>query len=189
MLATLLALAVGITPLSAQQAELQPIQTGQNAIGELTVENGAASYFLTVSGGETVALQVFALSPGFAPRLRVLNSADVEILVLANPASLISLSASVSFPDAGGYTIEVTGENGTLGQFLLSLQPGVPLPEPTALLLDQSLSHTVGTATPVRIYRFSALTEASLPLTLLTESPDASVRLRLSDEATDRTIA
>ena len=86
-----------------------PISIGQNAPGEITAEASTAHFAVSASGGETVVIQVLGFAPGFAPRFRVLNPSDVEILAVANPDGLATISGSASFSDAGTYTIEVTG--------------------------------------------------------------------------------
>ncbi len=165
-----------------------PIQIGQNATGALPA-GGNAQFTLSANGGETATIQVLALSAGFAPRFRIVNPSGVEILNIANPNTQATVSSSASFNDAGTYTIEISGENGSGGQFVLSLVPGTPLPQPVALPLDQAITTTVGSQTPVRIYQFSTNATDSLTLTILTLTPDAGALISLYDEDTHKTIA
>lgn len=166
-----------------------PIQMEQNIIGELTIDASSAAYAFTTNGDETADIQVLALSPDFAPRFRVVNPAGVEIFVASNADSQSLLLGSVSFADAGVYTIEVSGENGALGQFVLSLQPGEALPEAVELIANQPVSDTVGGAAPIRVYHFSTTLTDSAVLTILSEKPDWGVLTSLYDETLGRTIA
>lgn len=170
------------------QSDATPISIGQNAFGELTAEANTARYSVTAAGGETATIQVLALSAGFVPRFRVVNPAGVEILVVSNPAGLNSLTGNASFPDAGDYRIEIAGENGTLGQFALSLQTGGSLPEAVELAADQPVTDTVGSDTPVHVYHFSTTAETFV-LTILSELPDTGALVSLYDEAAGKTIA
>lgn len=183
----LVALAYG----AASAQDSTPIQFDQNTIGELSAESSAARYALTVSGGETATVQVLAISPGFVPRFRILNPAGVEILTVANPKGLASAGSSAAFADAGTYTIVVEGENGTLGQFVLSLQPGVPQPEPVALSVNQPVSAEVSSESPVRVYRFSITPPDVPPLAIESESDadGAGVLVSLYNEDAGKTIA
>ena len=171
------------------QDDSPPLQIGENTVGELTAEASTVQFSVSASGGETANIQVLALSPNFVPSFRVLNPAGFEILTVSNPDGLTSLMGSTSFPDAGDYSIEVRGENDTVGQFVLSLQPGAPLPEPVDLVLDQLVSDTVSSAMPFRVYRFSTTTSNSLILTILSETPGEGTLINLYDEGAGKTIA
>jgi hypothetical protein len=170
------------------QGSAVPIQFNQNTIGELSATNSAASYSLTASGGETAVVQVLAVSPGLIPRFRILNAAGIEILNVANPQGLASVSSSAAFADVGAYIIEVSGENGSLGQFVLSLQPGTPPPEPIPLPINQLVSGTVSSDTPLQVYRFSITPPISPPLTIQGEG-ETGVLISLFNEDADKTIA
>jgi len=173
--------------LTAFAQNATPLQLGQNAIGELTANAPTASFAFTASGGESVAVQVLALSPGFIPRFHVLNPSGVEILASPNPNALSSLTAAASLPDAGTYTVEVSGENGTLGQFVLSLQAGAPLPEAIELAAGQPISATVSSETPVALYHFDTTAEIT-SLTITSQLPDTGVLVSLFDETAGKTI-
>jgi hypothetical protein len=170
------------------QGEATPIAIGENSFGELTAEANVARYSVTATGGEAARIQVLALSEGFVPRFRLVNPAGVEILSVPNPDGLNILTGNASFPDAGVYLIKIEGENNTIGQFTLSLQPGATLPEAVELVIDQPISHVVGSQTPVQVYHFNTTTEP-LVLTILTDEPDAGVLISLYDEDAAKTIA
>ena len=170
------------------QGEGTPIQIGDNAFGELTADANVARYTLTATGGETARIQVLALSTGFVPRFRVVNPAGIEILTVPNPDGLNILTGSASFADAGDYLIEIQGENNTVGEFALSLQPGAALPEAVELVIDQLVSDVVSSQTPVRVYHFNTTAE-TLVLTILSDEANAGVLVSLYDEDAGKTIA
>lgn len=165
------------------------IAIGQNTVSELTATTPTAVYSLTSSGGESALVQVLAVSPNFVPAFRILNPAGVEILTAPNAEAQASLTATASFLGAGDYRIEISGVNGTLGQFVLSLQGGAPLPEPVELTADQPVSAVVSSQTPLAIYHFSTPPTDPLVLTVLTDAPDAGLLITLYDETAAKTIA
>ncbi len=168
-----------------------PIQIGQNAAGQLTAEVGAAQFTLASTGGETATIQVLGFG-GFVPRFRVLNPAGIEILTVPNPGGQPTLTASAAFADAGSYTLEVQGENGSVGQFALSLQPGAPLPAAVELAASQPILALVGSQSPVQVYHFRTTSVDSadaLRLTILSETPNAGALITLYNEDAARTIA
>ncbi|MBI1257088.1 MAG: SH3 domain-containing protein [Chloroflexi bacterium] len=166
-----------------------PIQIGQNATGSVTAEANSASFALTVNAGDTALIQVLAISAGYAPNFRVVNAAGVEILNVANPEGKATLIGNASFNDAGVYTIVVGGENGSTGQFVLSLQAGTPLPEPTTLTVDQPVSATVGNTTPVQLYRFNTTSLGAVSVMVQSQSPENGALVTLYDESAGKTIA
>ena len=170
------------------QGETTPIAIGENAFGELTAEVSIVQYSVTATGGETANIQVLALSDGFVPRFRLVNPAGIEVLTVPNPDGLNMLTASASFADVGDYLIEIQGENNTVGQFALSLQPGAALPEAVELVIDQPIAEVVGSQNPVRVYHFNTTTEP-LVLTILSDEPDSGVLISLYNEDAGKTIA
>ena len=187
VLACLLALVIGSSVLA--QGGGTPIQIGQNATGNVSTEANSAQFALTVNAGDTVMVQVLAISAGYVPNFRIVNAAGVEILNVANPEGKATLIGNSSFNDAGVYTIMVGGENGSTGQFVLSLQAGAPLPEPTMLTVDQPMAGTVGSATPVQLYRFNTTSLGAVSVMVLSQSPEGGPLVTLYDESAGKTIA
>jgi hypothetical protein len=171
------------------QEDATPIEIGQNTSGELTADVSRVDYIVSAAGGETVSIQVLAMSPELAPRFRVLNPAGIEILVVSNSEGVTIVEGAASLTDAGEYLIEVQGVNGTVGQFVLSLQPGAPLPESVELLDRQIISDVVGSDSPVRVYRFNATPSDATLLTILSQSPDSGPLVILYDHSASKTIA
>lgn len=183
-----LLLLTGITVTFAQSVPT-PIAIGENAIGVLSPESPGARYAVNVAGGETAILQVLTLSGGLIPRFQVYNPDGVAIIDQGNVSGAITLTATVSFTAPGVYTIAVQGENGTTGQFVLSLQPGAP-PPAVELSRSQPVSTVVGTSAPLHVYRFSTTTaDADLTLSVLTQTSSAGVLVSLFDEDTGKTLA
>jgi uncharacterized protein YraI len=165
------------------------VEIGQNTSGELTSEVSRIEYTVSAAGGETVSIQVLAMSPELTPSFRVLNPAGIEILVVANPEGVTIVEGDASLTDAGEYRIQVEGANGTIGQFVLSLQLGASLPEPVELLDGQLISDVVGSETPLRTYRFTATPSDATLLTILSQSPDSGPLVSLYDQSASKTIA
>lgn len=170
------------------QSEPVPIQIGRNAAGTLSADSPTARYILSASGGETATIQVLSLSLDFVPRFRIINPDGIDILVVPNPEALASVSANASFSDAGNYLIEVSGENNTTGQFVLSLQPGATLPPAIELVAGQPIRDSVGRDAPVRVYHFRTTAAADI-LIIRSETPDTGTLVSLYDEDADKTIA
>ncbi|MEO8393616.1 MAG: SH3 domain-containing protein [Chloroflexota bacterium] len=166
-----------------------PIQIGQNATGTLTSDAPTAQFALTVNGGETVLIQVLAISQGFAPNFQVLNPAGIEILRVSNPDAKPILTGNAALNAAGVYTIVIGGENGSTGQFVLSLQEGVALPAPTALVVNQPVTATVGSQSPVLVYRFDTTSLGAVALRVISQTPNGGALVTLYDESAGRTIA
>lgn len=183
----LLSLILWSSAVVAQDAT--PVAIGQNAPGEVTAETSTVRFSFTASGGETAVIQVLGFESGFAPRFRVLNPSDVEILAVANPNGLATVTGNANFADAGNYTIEVEGENGTTGQFLLSLTAGTPLPAPIQLTLGQAVEGSIQSETPVLVYEFSASPTDSLLLSVISKVPDGGPAITVRNQTADKTLA
>ncbi len=171
------------------QTDATPIQIGQNITGTLSAEASSAQFALTAAGGETALIQVLAISPGFAPQLRIHNPAGIEILTLDNAEGSSTISTNVPLNDAGVYTLEVSGAKNTVGQYLLSLLPGTPLPEPIPLTVNQPVTATVGSQTPAQRYRFATTSIGSVAISVLIQGTNEGVLVTLYDETAGKPIA
>ncbi len=171
------------------QGEPIPIAIGENAVGTLSAEALGAQYAVTSFGGETVTIQVLSLSGGLIPRFQVYNPDGAAILDQGNVSGAITLTSTVSFTTPGVYTIAIQGENSTTGQFVLSLQQGVP-PPGVDLTRNQPISTVVGSSVPLRVYRFStSAAEPSLTLSVLSQTSGAGVLISLFDDGAGKTLA
>src|SRR4051812_17727492 len=167
-----------------------PIAVGQNASGVLTSEVSGTEYTVTSSGSESVTIQVLSLSGGLIPRFQVHNPDGVTILDQGNVSGALTLTSTVSFTTPGVYTIAIQGENGTTGQFVLSLQAGTPPPQAIDLPRNQPVSSAVGGNTPLRVYRFSTtFADSSLTLTILSQISGAGMLISLFDDDAGKTLA
>lgn len=165
-----------------------PIQIGQNLPGEVSDTVNAVRYLLPSLGNETVNIQAFALTNGFAPRLRVTDASGFTILDVPNPAALSSIGGVATLTASGVYILEITGDANTRGQFIISVQPGAPVAPPIELVVGLPQTGSAGSGTPLTTYGFSATTEA-LILTILSDSPLGGPAIVLSNETTATTAA
>jgi uncharacterized protein YraI len=182
----LLALVLGIGIVTAQDAT--PIQIGQNLPGEVSDTVNAVRYLLPSLGNETVNIQVFALTSGFAPHLRVYDATGMMVLDIANPTAQSSIGGVATLTASGVYVLEVTGDANTRGQFVISVQPGAPAAPPIELVVAEPQTGSAGSQTPLTTYGFSATTEP-LILTMMSDSPLGGPALTLTNETTATTTA
>lgn len=168
------------------QEDALPLAIGQNVTGEITGEVSKLEYAVNTSGGENVTILALKIDEALSLSFQVTNPQGVVVLDVpdANP-----IASSVTLSDAGEYHITVEGSNGTVGRFLLSLQPNAALPTPEYLTLNEAVVDSVDDTTPVRLYRFTNSPDESLPLTFLTDAPDTGLLVSLFDETAGRTIA
>ncbi len=168
----------------AQEGLPQPVAVGSNTAGEVSLEVPSLRYVLVGNGGDSVVIQVLGLTPGFAPRFSVSNAASEVVLDVANPTGEANVSGEVLLAATGAYIIEVSGEQGNGGQFVLALQAGVPPPEPVVLVLGEPVTATAGGDSPLLIFRFNGAGLAGQTLAILSDLPDSGPAYRIIDEAT-----
>lgn len=187
ILCLLCSLVVGLPALA--QGELpQPISPTGNSIGDV-VPGALTRFVVASSGNERAQFQVFAVGTGLIPRFRVLDASGTVILDVGNPAGLNTVSGTALFASPGAYIIEVSGEQNTGGQFMLSLQPGEPPPPPVELIVGQSVEGAVSAANPVLVYEFSTSDDAALTLLILSQLTQAGPTISLRDITNDRVVA
>jgi uncharacterized protein YraI len=171
------------------QGDATPIAIGENAIGMVSAEAMSIRYAVTAGGGETAAIQVLSLSGGLIPRFQVYNPDGIAIVDQGNVSGAMTLANTVSFTAPGVYVIAIQGENGTTGQFVLSLQAGTPLPA-VELTRSQPVSTIVGSSTPLRVYGFSTTSaDTNLTLSVLSQTSGAGVLVSVFDEGAGKTLA
>lgn len=166
----LFVLALGITPAAAQNAP-QPITVGEEVAGEVSPANIAPAYVYTATNAEAIGVQVSSTTPGFAPALRVLNSAGALVENVANESGAAEINTVAQLPQAGQYIFQVTTANGFGGQFTIMLGEALAPPEP--LNPGQSANGTVDLATPLRRYVFNAADQALVLVIEAAETSDA----------------
>jgi len=187
----LIAISFGLAGVPAvhAQGETTLINIGENKIGEVTAEQPTPAYLLTVFEPQPVDIQVLAVSQGFAPALRVFDPAGVLAQEATNTGSATVAQIKSLEVIAGVYRIEVASANGQLGQFVLGIQAGEPLPPPTPLVLGRSLDGGASSEAPRQRYVFTGLEADALLLYVTSELPDAGPLVSLEDAATEETLA
>lgn len=175
-------------PVLAQDGLPQPVNPSGNTIGEVAA-GVPARFVVASSGNESAQIQVFGIGLGLLPRFRVLDATGTVILEVANPTLANTVGGTAFFTNTGAYVIEVSGEQGTTGQFMLSLQPGAPPPPPAPLPVGQTVEGVVGPQTPVLVYEFSTTDGTGLTLLVLGQLAQNGPAISLRDVTNDRVIA
>ena len=116
---------------------LTPIAVGENKPGEVTAAAPSVSYVLTVNSPQTISVQVFGLTTGFAPAFNVLTISGVQLLSVTPPPGATLATGSTALSSAGLYQIVVSSANGQTGQFALSVQGGAPLHLDVPMLVER----------------------------------------------------
>lgn len=181
-------------PAFAQPGIVTPVNIGENKTGEITAVAPTATYALTVSSPQLASLQVISLTPGFAPMLRILtfDGAVQQTVPNLNNATLIQTTAG--FSTAGQYLLEVAGANGSIGQFVLSVQGGPELPPPVPLVVGLPISNAVQAEAPFQFFSFLASPSDVLVLSVKADNvnnatPISGPLVTLRDTATNTILA
>lgn len=190
-LVLLLGMALG-SAVSAQS--LTPIAVGENKPGEITATAPAVSFALTVSAPQTITIQVFGLTPGFAPAFSVLTITGAQLQSVTPPPGATMAVGSAALTAPGIYQIVVSSANGQTGQFALSVQGGTPLPPALPLVLGQPQASVVSVQSPISLYTFTALPTDSAFVIMRalsqTDAPESAGPLvELRDQETNEVLA
>ena len=113
------------------------INIGENKAAELTAALPSLTFAVNIPSPQVLTVQALSLTAGFAPTVRVANANGVILQTLSNAGGQTVVAAPVNFTAAGLYRIEVSSASGGPGQFILSGEPGQPLPPPPPLILGQ----------------------------------------------------
>jgi len=176
------------TGIVSAQASPIPILIGENQTGTLTDAVVSIPYSLVVTTPLSIRVQVLAISPGFAPTFRILDPSGVILIDAANPGTQTIAEGAPTLSSPGTYVIEIRSANQSSGQFLLSVQPGMPLAPPTPVLPGQPLNGSVDGQHTRQAYAFSGTTD-DLLLTVRTDDPAAGVTLALRDADTNQMLS
>lgn len=178
-------------PASAQAAT--PISIGENKSGELTAAAPTQAYALAIAAPQTATVQVLGLTSGFAPAFSVLApSGAVVQTVMPAPGATIAL-ATVALTQPGINQIVISSGNGQVGQFVISLQGGAPLPPAVPLVLGQLQAGAVTMQTPIMLFSFTALPTDNGLVTVRAEGPSgvpvvSGPLVQLRDQETNETL-
>lgn len=175
-------LLMGVVTVRAQ-APGTPINIGENKTGQVTDAGTPVVYTVTVAAPMSINVQVLAITPGFAPTYRVLDSGGIVILDTANPGTQTIVQGTPNLSSPGAYNIEVRSANQTPGQFLVSVQPGAPLAPPQALTPGVPVTGLVSAQTTRQAFAFSGTPADVLLLSVrsLFESAYPVVTIRDAD--------
>ena len=149
------------------QGPPEPIALGQNKPGEISAANPQPSFLFSASAGQSVIVEVLGLTDGLAPQLTILTASNALVQAFGNPTLSSSLSATITFPQAGDYVLQVSGINGAVGQFALRVAAAAPAEPPTPLVVGQPVTGTLAPGEQAA-FTFSTPAEASLLLSLAT---------------------
>lgn len=181
-------LVLSMTALASAQ-EITPIEIGQNLSGEVSGAEATVRFALTSSAAQTARLALLSLSSDYFPTLRVTSPSGIELLNAANTEEGLIVEGSVMLGEAGVYVLEVGGSGGTVGQFVISVQPGAPLPSPVDLVMGAEVTDTVDAETPQRLYRFESVSEEELLLSVTRVSGEGSPIVAVRDETAAQTLS
>jgi len=180
-------------PAFAQAGSIVPVSIGDNKTGEITAAMPTVVYMLAVTDPQLASLQVIGLTPGFAPTLRVLTFGGVVQQTVQNLNNATLIQTTAGFTTAGQYLLEVTGANGSVGQFVLSVQGGPALPPPTALIVGLPVTTLVEPEAPFQFFSFLASPSDVLMLTVKAENvnnaiPSSGPLVTLRDATTNTVL-
>jgi uncharacterized protein YraI len=188
VVAALALLWTGTLSVAAQSAPT-PITLNQNVTGTFAVPATPLVYSVAITTPQTININVFGITPGVVPALRVLTPTGLVLQTVANPSNINTVSAPTVPVSVGTYLIEVQSANGQPGDFLLAVQAGVPLPPPELLQAGLSVGSDVSQTVPLRSYTFSGLPNETLRLIVASSSPTSAPVVTLKDAATLEVLA
>jgi uncharacterized protein YraI len=166
-----------------------PITVGANVIGEISPASPSPSYVLNNTTPQQITVQVIAITQGFLPSFDIVDPSGVVITTSANNGTQNVVAAAPALANIGIYTIRVMSANGQQGQFLISLQPGVPLQPPLPITVGQVVEATVSAESGRAAYSFTASPTNILLLTVRSAAPSSGPIVMLKDATTSQTLA
>ena len=119
----------------------------QLAIGTISAANPTPSYSFTASSGQTLQIEVDAVTTGLVPQFTVSNNAGGQDI--PNPNAQSDFKATLSFAQGGEYFVRVSSANGIGGQFVIrisdaNVSPSQPQqPQQPSLQIGQSVNGTL----------------------------------------------
>lgn len=196
LLATVIAVFIALfsIPAFAQTITATPVSIGENKTGEVTAVAPTVVYALTVVNPQLASLQVISLTPGFAPTLRIMTFDGVVQQAVPNLTNATLIQTTTGFTTAGQYLLEVAGANGSIGQFVLSVQGGPELPPPSPLVVGLPISSSVQPEAPFQFFSFLASPSDVLLLNIKADNvnnatPFSGPLVTLRDSTTNTVLA
>ncbi len=160
------------TLIVSAQGDATPLAIGENQIGEITVANSSTAFSIQVGAPQSVNLQVLAITPSFLPSFLIIDPSGIVIMDAVNNGIQTSAAGTPNLSGGGTYRIEVSGANGSTGQFLISVQAGAPLAPPQPLTPGQPLGGVVSTQATRQAFSFSGSISDVLLLTVRSSVPN-----------------
>jgi len=102
-------------------------------LGETSSATPTISYSLAVNAGQSISIEIISVTDGFFPQGVVFDANGTLLVAIANSGNSPSSSASLTTQQNTNLLIQVSGVNGTVGEFVLRASEGIIPPAiPTA---------------------------------------------------------
>jgi hypothetical protein len=181
------ALLFGVVSAGAQGTP-EPIAIGENRTGTLSQTTPIAAFALLVDQPQPVNVRVFAISPGLAPLVRVLDAGGNLLAGAPNNGGQTSVQIAGLSLTPGVSRIEVSSATPSLGDFLINIE-GQVLEPPLPLPPGQIVSDSVDPEIPLLRYAFRGSLDQPRWLFVQSLADEASPVVTLKDEETNETLA
>lgn len=178
-----------IYSIASAQTAPEPIGIGENRTGEVSVTTIAPTYSFSAAAGQSISLQVLAITGGFAPALRILDPVGAVAASVSNveASNIIELTFTPTQP--GIHLFEVQSANGAGGQFLIAVQAvQVTTVPPTPLPIGLEIPGSVNPQAPLLTYSFNASPTDVLLLTVTSSLPTGGPNVTLKDGLTGEVL-
>jgi hypothetical protein len=180
-------LALSVLSVRAQSAPV-PLQLDENQTGTLTAAAPTVRYALLIDQPSVISARVFAITPGMAPSVRVLDIANTVIAEAPNAASATAVQTGAISVTVGVYQIDVGSANGILGDFLINVESDELAP-PQALPGGTIIDGEVSSGSTREAYAFSGTAANGLLLFVRSDLTIGGPVVTLKDADTGDTIA
>jgi hypothetical protein len=139
----ILLLALLLLPVQAQET----IILDELKLGTVSTALPTSVFTFTANAGQTVMIEVVSATDGLAMQFTVSDANGTLVKAVGNPTQQIRINDTVTFPQAGPYSIQLASANGLQGQFILQVRadaPQAPAPQQPTLLQNQPVSGLLG---------------------------------------------
>lgn len=166
-----------------QAAAQAPIAYGDGVSGSISAAAPLAFYPFTGTDGDLVTVQVIALTPGFSPSVS-LNAPNQQQLAFnsGDPFSPGVARISLRLPQTGVFTLLVSSNDGTPGDFALRLD-GESTPDPTPIDEASPANALLGADSNSVFYSVIGNPDAPLNVTVSTSSSSFAFSVALRSQA------
>lgn len=150
----------------------------QLVIGEITAANPTPTYHISPVSGQTLSIEVTAVTSGLAPEFVIATSAAGQRV--SNPNRTDDLKTVATFVQGGDYAIVVSSASGMTGQFVIRVSSAASAPAAPSLQNGQPVSGSLASGQTITY----TLMGGSSPLMLTVEG---SVSVTLQNAAGETT--